>query len=90
MMNNSGPNTVLSGEIQQTELSAGQHQPQKTENRNRRSTPAVHLSAGTDASSEQQGCYRNGLEMRWMLNFGIIYYTKEHDYAFKVHGNSTH
>lgn len=25
-----------------------------------------------------------------MLNFGIIYYTEEHDYAFKVCSNSAH
>lgn len=38
------------------------------------------------SSTEQQGRYKN----RRMLNFGIIYYTEEHDYAFKVQSNSAH
>lgn len=35
-------------------------------------------------------CIETGWKWDGMLNFGIIHYTEEHDYAFKVHSNSAH
>lgn len=47
--------------------------------------PLGQILPVSNRDAGEKGSKRNG-----MLNFGIIYYTEEHDYAFKVHSNSTH